>query len=258
MNLLRGLPLLLLAGLALAAGFSSTAEEMIRLNFADGTLAGWSTKRVPQPHSIQVQSQIVHRSRYAARVELRPGDYVSEGWRAELTDGYNAPVGGDVWYAFATYVPVDYPVGEDNICVLAQWHDQAEPGVESGKPMLAHRYNNGRFYVTHDGEGIRQMVLYEDKDFARGRWHDFVYHVLWTPEAGGAIDGWIDGRPVVRFRGSTMYPGQSRGPYFKFGVYCAENVKRPHVAYHADYARGRTPEAVDAAGLAAVPAGSGG
>ena len=54
--------------------------------------------------------------------------------------------------------------------VLAQWHDQAEPGEESGKPMLAHRYSDGRFYVTHDGHGIRQMVLYEDKTFARGRW----------------------------------------------------------------------------------------
>ncbi len=122
--------------------------------------------------------------------------------------------------------------------------------------MLAHRYNNGRFYVTHDGEGISQMRLYEDAAFARGQWHDFVYHVLWTEKPDGYIEGWIDGKRAVSFRGRTMYPRQSKGPYFKFGVYCAEDVATPHVAYHAEYGRGRSRREVDPAGLKAAAVGA--
>lgn len=250
--------LLLLLVLAGSAPLQSAADEMVRLNFASGTFAGWSLKRLLHDYSARLVRDVVHKSPYAARVELRRGDNVSEGWRAELTDHYNAPIGRDLWYGFSSYIPKDYPVGEDNICVLAQWHDEAEPGQDSGKPMLAHRYNNGRFFVTHDGEGIHQMLLYSEAGFAQGQWHDFVYHVLWSAGPQGYIDGWIDGRQVVSFRGSTMYPGQTRGPYFKFGVYCAEDVRVPHVAYHAEYARGHRREEVDPSLAVATANGSGG
>jgi hypothetical protein len=150
-------------------------------------------------------------------------------------------VGQDLWYGFSTLVPTDYPIGEDNSCMLAQWHDWTNPV----RPMLANRFNKGTFYVTHDNAGIEERVLYQDPAFVRGVWHDFVYHARWSEGPDGFIEGWIDGRKVVEFRGSTLYPGSKLGPYFKFGVYCTTDVKVPHVAYDADYSRGNSFAVVD-------------
>jgi len=212
---------------------------VVHQRFDSGTLAGWNTRRLVHADSAVVQDHV--EGRRAVRIELRPGDYVSEGWRAELRDPYLARVGQDLWYGFSTLVPTDYPIGEDNSCMLAQWHDWTNPV----RPMLANRFNKGTFYVTHDNAGIEERVLYQDPAFARGVWHDFVYHARWSEGPDGFIEGWIDGRKVVEFRGSTLYPGSKLGPYFKFGVYCTTDVKVPHVAYDADYSRGNSFAVVD-------------
>jgi len=212
---------------------------VVHLRFDSGTLAGWNTRRLVHADSAVVQDHV--EGRRAVRIELRPGDYVSEGWRAELRDPYLARVGEDLWYGFSTLIPTDYPIREDNSCMLAQWHDWTHPF----RPMLANRFNKGTFYVTHDNAGIEERVLYQEPAFARGVWHDFVYHARWSEGPDGFIEGWIDGRKVVEFRGSTLYPGSKLGPYFKFGVYCTTDVKVPHVAYDADYSRGNSFAVVD-------------
>lgn len=223
------------------AGAATTpaAAAVVHRRFDDGTLSGWNTRRLVHADSAVVQDHV--EGRRAVRIELRPGDYVSEGWRDELTDPYYARLGQELWYGFSTLIPADYPTDEDNSCMLAQWHDWTRPVP----PMLANRYNKGTFYVTHDNAGIAQMILYKDPAFARGVWHDFVYHARWSKGADGYIEGWIDGRKVVDFRGSTLYPGSKLGPYFKFGVYCTTDVRVPHVAYHADFSRGNSFADVD-------------
>lgn len=232
-------PVLLVLALLAGAAPALAADLVVHRDFAGGTFAGWSLKRLKHKDSAVIEQKIVRTGRYAARITLRPGDNVSDGWRAELTDPYNAPVGEVTWYSFSTYIPKDYPVGEDNICVLAQWHDQADPGQNSHKPMLAQRFNRGEFYVTHDGAGIKQQVLYSDPHFALGAWHDFAYRIRWSKHEDGFIEGWIDGRKVIDFKGVTLYPSESRGPYFKFGVYCAHDVATPHTVYDDNFARGQ-------------------
>jgi hypothetical protein len=212
---------------------------IVHQRFDSGTLAGWNTRRLVHADSAVVQDGV--EGRRAVRIELRPGDYVSDGWRAELRDPYLAGVGQDLWYGFSTLIPTNYPVGEDNSCMLAQWHDWTHPV----RPMLANRFNKGTFYVTHDNAGIEQKILYQDPAFARGVWHDFVYHTLWSEGPEGFIEGWIDGHKQVEFRGPTLYPRSKLGPYFKFGVYCTTDVKVRHVAYDADYSRGDSFVVVD-------------
>ena len=43
----------------------------------------------PAEHSAVIQSEVVRQGKRACRFELRPGDYVSQGHRAELRDPYN-------------------------------------------------------------------------------------------------------------------------------------------------------------------------
>ena len=61
----------------------------VHLDFESGTFDGWSVKRLAAPHSAVIQSDVVRSGKRACRFELRPGDYISQGHRAELRDPYN-------------------------------------------------------------------------------------------------------------------------------------------------------------------------
>src|SRR5918998_3365384 len=119
----------------------------VHLDFETGTFDGWSVKRLAGPHSAIIQSEVVRVGTRACRFELRPGDYVSQGHRAELRDPFNARWEEEVWYGFSSLLsPEHFGSGEIG-CVLAQWHDQAKLGDPSGKPPNAIRYKGGRLRV---------------------------------------------------------------------------------------------------------------
>lgn len=120
----------------------------VHLDFEGGTFDGWSVKRLAGSHSAVIQSDVVRVGTRACRFELRPDDYVSQGYRAELRDPYNAAWEREVWYGFSTLLSKEQCVSGDIACVLAQWHDQAKLGDPSGKPPIALRYKNGRLRVT--------------------------------------------------------------------------------------------------------------
>jgi hypothetical protein len=60
--------------------------DPVHLDFETGTFDGWSIKRLSAEHSAVIQSEVVRSGKRACRFELRPGDYVSQGHRAELRD----------------------------------------------------------------------------------------------------------------------------------------------------------------------------
>ena len=109
-------------------------SRSVRLDFESGDFAGWSVRRLAKDYSAVIQSEIVRTGTKACRFEIRPGDLVSQGLRAELRDWYNAPFEEDTWYGFSTYLPEDFAPPQGVGVVLAQWHDQAELGDPSGNP----------------------------------------------------------------------------------------------------------------------------
>src|SRR6267378_2124037 len=42
----------------------------------------------------------------------------------------------------------------------------------------------------------------------RNRWYDFVYHVRWSSGSDGWFDAWVNGEPILHYRGPTLYAGQ--------------------------------------------------
>src|SRR5918998_4871617 len=120
----------------------------VHLDFETGTFDGWSVKRLAGPHSAIIQSEVVRVGTRACRFELRPGDYISEGHRAELRDPFNARWEEEVWYGFSTFLPGAHRASPGIGVVLAQWHDQAKLGDASGKPPLALRFRDGRLIVS--------------------------------------------------------------------------------------------------------------
>ena len=221
--------------------------DAVVLDFETGNFSGWRTFKLLHPYSGRIVTDIVRRGRYAARFELRAGDNMPEdrggGVRAELKDDYNAPLGKDYWYSFSTYIPNNFPLRKPN-CVIAQWHGEHDDGEESRSPVLAHRYAGGDLIIDirysstkiqHANDGTRK-TLHEEKNFRRGVWHDFLYHVVWSPDDNGRVEGWLDGRQVIDYRGPVGY-NDDEGPYFKFGLYHHDGPD-PYVIYHDEYRRG--------------------
>lgn len=227
--------------------------DAVHLDFESGTFEGWSVKRLAAAHSAVIQSDVVRSGQRACRFELRPGDFVSQGHRAELRDPSNAAWGEAVWYGFSTRLAGDFDLPEPSSCVLAQWHDQAKLGEPSGKPPLALRCRGGRLFVTGAYgrvAGPEPDIRYElagVADFARGVWHDFVFRVLWSRHGNSAVDAWLNGESLLHWQGPLAYENEEEGPYFKLGVYWSPPGSKPIVVYHDNYSRGHSFAEVDPA-----------
>jgi peptide/nickel transport system ATP-binding protein len=227
--------------------------QTVHLDFESGTLAGWNLKRLVGRHSAVVQSRTKRVGTYACRFELRPGDYVSQGHRAELRDPFNAPFDVPLWYGFSTLIDQDFPVEEGVGCVLAQWHDQAKLGDPSGKPPIALRYRAGLLSVTgaHDkvasDRPVRRYEFASVDNLRRGVWHDFVFRVIWSRFGRSRINVWFSGREWIDWSGPLGYQNEAEGPYFKLGVYCSGPIRNAHVAYHDNFSRGHSYAEVDPA-----------
>ena len=228
--------------------------EPVHLDFESGSFDGWSVKRLAAPHSAAIQSDVARSGKRACRFELRPGDYISQGHRAELRDPYNAVWDEAVWHGFSTRLAADFALPQNVGCVFAQWHDQAKLGDPSGKPPIAIRYRGERLFVTGAyGEvaGPVADIRYEFAsvpDFPRDIWHDFVFRVFWSRHGASEVEAWLNGQPLFDWRGPLAYENEAEGPYFKLGLYWSPPGSWPIVAYHDNYSRGHSFEEVDPSG----------
>jgi len=233
----------------------------VHLDFETGGFEGWSVKRLAGPHSALVQSKVVRVGTRACRFELQPGDYVSQGHRAELRDPFNARWEEEVWYGFSTQLCPHDRLAPGVGCVLAQWHDQAKLGDPSGKPPIAVRYLDGVMRVTGAYGKFASPdpdVRYEFAripDFATGVWHDFVFRVYWSRQGTSEIEAWLNRERFIAWRGPLAYENEAEGPYFKLGVYWSPPGDRPVVVFHDNYSRGHSFAEVDPSVLHRPPQG---
>ena len=203
-----------------------------RLDFESGDFSGWSVRRLAKNYSAAIQGEIVRSGTKACRFEIRPGDRVSQGFRAP-------PKGVGV--------------------VLAQWHDQAELGDPAGKPPLAIRYMDGALRFTGAFSEVasqdpdRRYVFREIPEIARETWLDFAFGIHWSRKGDSSIDAFLGGERIFRFDGPLGYRNEIKGPYFKLGVYASGEITTPLVVYHDNDSRADSFAAVDP-GATHVPA----
>ena len=225
-------------------------EPTVHLDFEDGTLAGWSTRRLVGPWSARTDTSHARTGRFSCRFELRPQDTVSQGNRAELRDWWNAPLGTECWYGFSTFLPVDFAAPPGTSIVLAQWHDQARLGEPSGKPPVALRYRDGILRFTGAAGAVASSTpeivhLFGETPATPGAWMDFVLRVHWPIGGEGAVECFVNGESLFSFNGPLGYRNQTLGPYFKFGLYASGPFTDPLIAWQDNYSRGGTYAAVD-------------
>lgn len=204
----------------------------------------------------------------AVEFNLNPhDDQISAGVRAELRDVHESVNGDETWYRFSTLLPKTFPIDARHRLVLAQWHDHLRNDELHLRPPLSHRLWNGRFVVTlwnkhrvgqmgTDGDG---EILFEIPRIERGVFHEFVYKVRWSHEDDGEVIAWMRQSPllsldcedstswqeIISYQGSIGYDDETvTGYYFKIGLYTVREFDVPFTAYHKDYHRGDSAEAV--------------
>ncbi len=206
----------------------------------------WSESRMV-PGSFLVQSQIVRAGQSAGEITVRHGDRReaasddgSATERDELMEAWwlFAHMHRTYRYSFSLYLPADFPIVSTRL-VLAQWKQLCEwSRCRPQNPVLAIRYRNGELFVTRQDDRIRS-ILYSTKQEMRGRWLDFRFETRFSRDPDGQIDAWLNGEPIIHYKGPTVYQQQRGYPahgyvYFKTGLY-RDEMQQPMTIYVDEY-----------------------
>jgi Polysaccharide lyase len=209
--------------------------ELVRLDFDTGDLSQYDMVQRAGDDRLRVVEAPTREGPYAARFEVRAGDTqeATTGIRAELIaehdGGRKATAGDDRWYRWSTLFAEDYPL-IDEWQTFVQWKNDG-----TGSPPLAMTVQDDEIRLS--GGEQNGFHLYWRAPIERGRWHDFVAHVRWSPDPDtGLVELWHDGRRVVpATRTVTMYRdelGRAIPNYLKIGLYRSSAITQPQVLYH--------------------------
>jgi len=225
------------ASLLIAARDEASDGSTTRLDFETGDLSQYDMVQRAAPNRLRVVTHPARQGRYAARFEVRAGDVPKSttGTRAELIAEYDngrKPEAGDQrWYRWSTLFTRRYPL-VDRWQTFVQWKNDGP-----GSPPLAMTVQGSQIRLS-GGQQDGFHIFWRGR-IRRGRWHDFVAHVVWSPDPEtGLVELWHNGRRVVpATHVATMYLSAERLPianYLKIGLYRHSAIRRHQVLYHDD------------------------
>ncbi len=183
------------------------------------------------------------------RVEVRPGDVVSGGNRAEVY-GRHAPkhstpaaqwpdpIGSTRWYGFDLFLPQDFATDPTGLVWLSltQWK-----GVRGGQPAIALEVKRDRLELA--GASARNDL----GPIARGRWERIVVGVHVDATKAGWVEVHRDGvlaLPRTHRPTTTLVDGAPDPTYLKQGLYRSPKWTVSHVAQFGPVTIGSTRSAV--------------
>jgi hypothetical protein len=198
------------------------------------------------PGAIVISKDYARSGTRSARITVKESDVEQKGddgksvERAELDSGHLPLLGRDVWYGFSFLLPPGFPVVDDRLVLASIKQSDVE-----GSPLIGQRFRAGKhsFSVRPPGAsgGGKSYPL---PDLKLGQWTDMVYHVRYSTGAGGVIEVWMDGKPVVSYTGPTASRDGADRFYHKVGLY-RDRWKEPMTMYVDNYTLGDSFEAVD-------------
>lgn len=210
----------------------------------DCSSEGWSVRRLVAPYSFSLV-RLPDLEGCAARFEIRPDEnQINEGWRAELRDPLVLEKGSEWQYEFSTYFPKDLAQTGARTIVIAQWHDLKDPGTPEQRPPFAFRLVgnqllfslfNQEIFERTGGVGLGEIL--NRTSISWDRWYRFRVIARWSATQEGAIDVFVNGQQIVRYRGPVGYPTDRFAPYVKIGAYTVHEFKKPIVLFHTNYQR---------------------
>jgi hypothetical protein len=149
--------------------------------------------------------------------------------------------GQEWWWTWKTLFPNDFPTTY-GWCVFMEWHQTGLPGVTQGPAPINFDCKEDRFRLIVRGgdEPGWSQTIFNFPGFARGIWHEFIFHVRWSPDSDGFVEMWHNGNLIVP---KTFLPTSYRnqGLYPKIGYYRKDGVNTSTgVIYHDDVRRSLT------------------
>src|SRR5438270_6555350 len=211
------------------------ADEWIG-NFDTGDFSEWTGIQRVAPDRISLVTSPVRDGRYAARFEVRSGDFSvgPTGERAELYVSTPDRPGTEAYYAWSTLFPKDFSSDGNWKHLFAHWHGPGPSG--SG---VSFQVSHGRL-VARVGSPYTptQWQQYDLGPLVHDVWQDFIFHVRWAADASGFVEIWRNGVRVVPVRyGINCAPDHAN--YLKLGYY-RDPSPIPAVLYEDAMRRGST------------------
>jgi hypothetical protein len=207
-------------------GISSPALAGVvwRGDFETGDRSQYSAAQMVSADRLRVVSSPVAEGRYALKATVIQGDdpINSSGNRNELIYLSNETAGAEYYYRWKVMFAPDFP-SVSTWQLFTQWHHD---GCCGSPPV--------EFYVN--GEQLRLRLTASvtpwTAPLVRGVWHEFIFHVKWSPDpAVGFIELWHNREKAVPRRNlATMYAGTKN--YLKLGLYRSETISQVGVVYH--------------------------
>jgi hypothetical protein len=232
--------LFLAAGLLLGELSHSDGTVRWRGDFETGDISQWGIVQRVASDRIAVTQDPTRQGDYAARFEVQPGDNIGDTpTRAELGARLGEQEGEERYYRWFTYFDQDFPTEyEDEFITFTQWR-----AVDESDDYTS-------FMVWGDEIELHRNGARWSTPLVKGVWHEFVYHVKWSPDPDvGFIELWYDGELVLpEFRIETMSgtPGDGVENYVKQGLYKDDEIPTA-VLYHDGFVAGTSLEAVKGA-----------
>jgi Polysaccharide lyase len=194
----------------------------------------WNSDRFERG-AVTMQSKIVRAGHGAAKVVVHSHDKFEAGIngnadseRAELLEASKliSKENKTYEYSFSMFIPLDFPIVPTRL-VVAQWKQDCDGHApcSNGGPVVAVRYTSGVLQITQQA-GPHRTALFQTGDNLRGKWTDFRLQIRFTPHESGLLRAWLNGQPVVDYRGANAYPESAATGYtnpsvfyFKMGLY---------------------------------------
>lgn len=211
-----------------------------RGDFETGDLSQWDMIQRVAEDRIEIAQDPKRQGNYAARFEVGPYDNIGDtDPRAELAARLGEQEGEERYYRWFTYFDEDFPTEyEDEFVTFTQWRALDESDAFTS------------FMVWGDEIELRRDGTRWSTPLVKGVWHEFIYHVKWSPDEDvGFIELWYDGElvlPELRVQTMAGSPGAAVGNYVKQGLYKEEGMPTG-VLYHDGFAAGTSLSAVKGA-----------
>lgn len=247
------IPLWLLAATIMVVLLLILASSFIPLHVYDSfesphlNRLHWLNRRF-EPGAVVTEERVVRSGRRALAITVHSGDRPEaasdQGAATERDEIMEAwwlfsRAGRSYVYSFSLFLPANFPQTSERL-VIAQWRELCEssPCVPDN-PVLALRYESGHLQVTRNDEGGKKL-LYQRNEDVRGQWLDFRFVTRWDSTNNGTVEGTLDGRGILRYKGPTLYQAGHGHPqhgliYFKTGLYRDALHESPWTMYVDEY-----------------------
>lgn len=219
----------------------------------------WKKSSAPgfRPWGLSTSTTTVRYGKTSERFELRAGDCglsndrrwndcANDRERHELTTWgtgtHHSGTGDNVWYRFSVFWPKSNVTSRGQDTSHIQWF--AMNGNRGCNPVLQ-LVHTPPFGLWAKGVGYEKYgtTVIPEKEL-KGKWHDIVVNVLWTPHDHGYVQIFVNGkRKITEFQPTLTFDCQL--VHLKYGIYRWDIPSEPTpttVTYFDGVRRGRNED----------------